>query len=150
LFKFAARYKVWLIYLPFILYWLILAASTSFPGVTEKEVLNHQDKIAHFGGYFILASLMYLTFSAQRKYPRLYAMPGRFTFFVSGIYGIVDELHQLFIPRRSCDIADYAADLAGTVIAIALLNYLSKKTSILDPLKIKSTEVRKPDRTDSG
>jgi VanZ family protein len=41
------------------------------------------------------------------------------------LYGVTDELHQLFTPRRSCDFYDVVADavggLLGAVLAAALV-----------------------------
>jgi VanZ family protein len=36
------------------------------------------------------------------------------------LYGISDELHQAFVPGRTADVADVAADLTGAVLAGAL------------------------------
>ncbi|HEU4687114.1 MAG TPA: VanZ family protein [Vicinamibacterales bacterium] len=37
---------------------------------------------------------------------------------IAGGYGIFDEVHQMFVPGRSADIADWFADMTGVVIGI--------------------------------
>ena len=37
---------------------------------------------------------------------------------IAGGYGIFDEVHQMFVPGRSADIADWFADMSGVVIGI--------------------------------
>jgi VanZ family protein len=37
---------------------------------------------------------------------------------IAGGYGVFDEVHQLFVPGRSGDIADWFADVTGAVIGI--------------------------------
>lgn len=39
----------------------------------------------------------------------------------SVLYGATDEIHQLFVPTRTADVADLAADAAGAAVAVVLL-----------------------------
>ena len=36
------------------------------------------------------------------------------------LYGLSDEIHQLFVPERMCDLADLAADVLGAAVAAGL------------------------------
>ena len=39
----------------------------------------------------------------------------------SVLYGVSDEIHQLFVPTRTADVADLAADAVGAAVAVVLL-----------------------------
>jgi VanZ family protein len=39
----------------------------------------------------------------------------------STLYGVTDEIHQMFVPPRTAELADLAADLVGSVAAVAVL-----------------------------
>ena len=51
------------------------------------------------------------------------------------VYGITDEIHQLFVPGRAFQISDLAMDAAGSMIGIAsgwfLYNVVRKKSHIM-------------------
>ena len=40
---------------------------------------------------------------------------------LASAYGISDEIHQLFVPQRSCDPADWAVDTIAAIIGSALV-----------------------------
>ena len=48
------------------------------------------------------------------------------------IYGIIDEIHQSFVPGRSCSFLDWCADTLGAIIGSAaffvLIKIISKKS----------------------
>lgn len=45
---------------------------------------------------------------------------------LASLYGASDEFHQLFVPQRSCDAADWAVDTVAAALG-ALLAYLFLK-----------------------
>lgn len=58
----------------------------------------------------------------------------RFTLWVAiviaALYGVSDEVHQCFVPMRSCEVWDWAADLLGSVAGVfiyATFNYWALK-----------------------
>jgi VanZ family protein len=44
---------------------------------------------------------------------------------IAALYGIGDEIHQLYVPGREASMADVAADFAGAALGGALLAALS-------------------------
>lgn len=48
---------------------------------------------------------------------------------LGSLYGITDEIHQLFVPGRSCDPADWLVDtIATTVGALLITLYIKHRT----------------------
>ena len=39
----------------------------------------------------------------------------------STLYGVTDEIHQMFVPPRTAELADLAADTIGSVAAVVVL-----------------------------
>ncbi|PIR20575.1 MAG: teicoplanin resistance protein VanZ [Deltaproteobacteria bacterium CG11_big_fil_rev_8_21_14_0_20_47_16] len=40
------------------------------------------------------------------------------TIAISSLYGLSDEIHQFFVPTRSCDVLDWCADVVGSVLGV--------------------------------
>lgn len=89
------------------IYWL-----SSRPTVPAPEIPN-VDKVAHFGAYAVFGAL--LSFAAERsRLPVLAAVA------IGVLYGASDEIHQMYVPGRSPDVLDWAADAAGVTAACFL------------------------------
>lgn len=110
--------KKLLVYLPLGVYWLTLLVLTTIPKVPFPKVFKFFDKIEHFIAYAILSFLLSLTLHFQRKFDYLSKQFLLYAFFVCAGYGMLDEIHQLFIPGRYFDLLDWAADLAGTGLGL--------------------------------
>ncbi len=78
------------------------------------------DKIAHLSFYFVLCGLSFRAFLLQDHFPRLNqcALCAAWVFTI--LYGITDEIHQLFVWGRSTDILDVTADAVGGLIFLIL------------------------------
>jgi VanZ family protein len=80
--------------------------------------------VGHFFEYFLLG--LALTNALRLSFPP--AASGCYAVFFASLYGITDELHQVFIPGRSCDIADWLVDtIAALLAAIIFLLVLHVK-----------------------
>ena len=90
-----------------VIFWL--SSRRTLPG----PELPYFDKVAHFGAYAVLGGL--LAFATDRS---------RVTVIVAValglLYGASDEIHQMFVPGRSPDVLDWAADAAGVITACYL------------------------------
>lgn len=116
LYNFFQRYKFFSVYLPLIMYWLILFAATTLP-TQHMPKTGISDKIEHFLGYFLLTFLLCNTLYFQDKKVKMKKFTVTMSLGIVAFYGMVDELHQYFIPGRFCDINDWIADVTGAVIA---------------------------------
>lgn len=103
----------------------IRAIINIFPNIrnleeTEKEEIvdNLQPiirKLAHFSIYTLGGILIYIfinTYDIKDKRKVIYS------FIIGGVYAITDELHQLFIPGRSCEFRDICIDSSGVLLGI--------------------------------
>ena len=86
--------------------------ASSIPGTRYPQVrLPYADKLVHFGVYALLgaACARGLQRSTRRRAVALLLLA---VALVAG-FGVTDELHQLFVPFRSCDWHDLVADAVG-------------------------------------
>jgi VanZ family protein len=94
---------------------------SSLPGNTlvMPEMLSF-DKLLHAFAYGVLAAaaLFAVPVELRRRKPRLIFLS---VVFFCLLYGISDEIHQLFVPFRSSSCLDILADTAGAAIAVLLL-----------------------------
>ncbi len=86
------------------------------------------DKLYHFIEYAILGGL--LTRAFVKAKPSI--VPSRFTWHTAAVlsilYGASDEWHQTFVPGRFATIADWVADVLGSIAGVlAVYLYYKKK-----------------------
>lgn len=105
-----------------VIFWL---SSGALPALGGVEI---PDKVAHFGAYAALGALLWWAAAglAARTAAAVAVALG-------GLYGAADEVHQRFVPGRSADIRDWAADLAGVAAAVAIAWALSRRRSRRPP-----------------
>lgn len=80
------------------------------------------DKIAHLLFYIPLSFLFYISFSASGIKRHVFILSVLF----SCLYGISDELHQIFVPGRIASIGDFMADSIGAFIGSFIANSLKR------------------------
>jgi VanZ family protein len=125
LLKYLEKRKVYLVYLPLIIYWIALLTGTSFP-TTALPKVGIGDKFMHFGAYFGLGVLLNLSLIFQNKFPKMKVQNNLYTIGIGSLYGIFDEVHQSFIPGRSMEFMDFVADFFGLVLAVVFVLFLLK------------------------
>ena len=118
--KFLEKHKVGLVYIPLVIYWLLLILATSLPAADLPNI-GTIDKVNHFVAYFGLTVLLSLSFLFQIKYEILYKKAFKIAFIIVILYGAIDEIHQLFIPGRMADIFDWLSDTGGALIGVFLV-----------------------------
>jgi VanZ family protein len=100
---------------------LVTFVLTSIPSPDIKIRVRHADKMAHLSAYAVMG------FLCARWRRERGDSQGRVALYALGfvaLVGAVDEIHQLWIPGRSAEFADWLADVAGGAIGIALSAYL--------------------------
>ncbi len=123
MYNFIEKNRVYIVYLPLVIYWIVIFILTSLP-IDIAININVSDKIEHFGAYGVLSFLLYFTLSFQKKIPLFKEFPATFTLVLASIYGMIDELHQLLVPGRVADIKDWTADFLGSLLAVLIAKYI--------------------------
>ncbi len=77
-------------------------------------------KLAHFIEYFILGILV-INFITRYDKKIIIAI------LLCIIYATSDEIHQIFVPGRSCQIIDIMIDSLGSIMGIYLYKLIAKK-----------------------
>ena len=77
-----------------------------------KQPFDNFDKLVHAVEYGTLCILLARALHPGRM-SRIPAVVWSLAILASFIYGITDEMHQAFVPNRSCDPFDAAFDLFG-------------------------------------
>jgi len=76
-----------------------------------------QDKLLHGTGYALLGALVAGALLRPGRRPGAVVLAA--TLLVAA-FGATDELHQAFVPGRSCDVHDWLADVGGALLGAAL------------------------------
>jgi VanZ family protein len=97
------------------LIWALSSLST-LPSIEE---IPFKDKGAHFIEYAALGFLY--RYALTRQFAEWKALKVvLFTIFCALVWGLLDELHQAFVPGRDSSLLDVCADVLGAIIGAAL------------------------------
>ena len=94
-----------------------LSSRSSYPfGISLPSPF---DKVAHMTAFGVLAAFLEIAWRRTRPglsvVRRLSAI-----LIVLAVFGASDEIHQYFVPGRSCNLYDWMADVAGGALGLAL------------------------------
>jgi VanZ family protein len=102
--------------------WL-LSSRTILP--QPKGILGY-DKLQHFLAYGVLTGALALWFSPG--WIKAHAFKAiAFAVCLGSAYGIVDEVHQYFVPGRDCNVWDWLADTIGAILGAFLAVFFRLK-----------------------
>ncbi|MBX7045358.1 MAG: VanZ family protein [Ignavibacteria bacterium] len=119
-----------------LIYALGIFIESSLPGDNFPKIdLTLADKYAHFIIYFGLCLLFFYSLKNQSKFIKLRQYPLFFSFVFTSLYGVTDEVHQMFTPYRSSDILDWLADTLGALLCIIFIKIFYKKLPFLNTNK---------------
>ena len=104
--------------------WLLSTFDRSFLSLSpEAQQLRIEDwsfvvrKLAHFTLFAVLGFLCFAAFSVDLPLRR--AFPA--ALILGAARAVLDELHQSFVPGRSCELRDMGIDFAGVLLGAAFL-----------------------------
>src|SRR6056297_1800682 len=100
--------------LALVVYWIAIFTGTHLPSWADYSP-DVNDKTKHFGSFFVLAMLLCYITNSDKLFRRFGTIAA-----VTLSYAIFDELTQQFVPGRTADVWDVAADAAGIFTAIAV------------------------------
>jgi VanZ family protein len=95
------------------------------PGLDMPALFPLQDKLAHLLAYAILGALGMASRPLQeqaRQRTELYRVA-----LLAGAYGVLDELHQYFVPGRHSDPLDALTDCVGAWLGAAMVLWLARR-----------------------
>lgn len=121
---FIKKFRIFIFNLILLAYCILLFVLTSLPQ-NAMQKSNNIDKLYHIGAYGLLSIFVYLALFYQNKNQLLKKYPASFTILFASLFGIVNEIHQLFIPTRSFNKFDLLANMVGIILTIILIKITS-------------------------
>ena len=98
----------------------LIFALSSLPVTSIPDAPPWGYVLAHFAEFFVLAALMLRAVNGGLdRAAGMLAVAAAFA--ITMAYGLLDELHQAFVPGRVPDIFDIGVDAAGAAVACILL-----------------------------
>ncbi|MCK5945005.1 MAG: VanZ family protein [Planctomycetes bacterium] len=100
-----------------VLWWSSSQVPGDEPRSTARSLFHNS---MHVVAYGCLAASIWLWWSRR---PAHEPQPRRSwgAFALASAYGVVDEVHQSFVPGRDCSLFDVVSDAAGAALAVVLL-----------------------------
>ena len=96
---------------------------------TAEGLIGHQidvSPVGHFTEYFVFG----LTLANALRFHMKQPVSSFVAVVVASLYGASDEVHQIFVPTRSCDPMDWLVDTIAAALAIAVFAIImSRKNS---------------------
>ncbi len=98
----------------------VLSSLSALPVPPLHSKFLEIDKLVHAAAYCVGALFLTLAVWLQSGWSRF--MSGWVSLYGMFVYGVLDEMHQTFVPHRTgLDAGDLAADVIGAGIGVALI-----------------------------
>ncbi len=81
--------------------------------------------VGHFTEYLIFGALLFNALRLHLGVNRTLTLA--LVVGIASVYGVTDEFHQIFVPGRSCDPADWAVDTIAALCGALLARFALKK-----------------------
>lgn len=117
---------------PLAVWCLLIFTLSSVPGNKYPDVSwEPADKLVHVGLYFWVGVFSWIFFRSRSA--------GAWSAAAFGIlYGLSDEIHQLWVPRRSFSWFDWLADSIGVMLGILVIFALHHRWSYCLKVQIRN------------
>lgn len=86
-----------------------------------------EDKLLHISAFFVLGISLLFALSAY-KMPKYYRII--IVIFFGAIWGMLDEIHQSFVPNRTAALDDWIADVIGILISLLFIRFFYFKEPV--------------------
>jgi VanZ family protein len=110
-------------------YALLIFVASAIPHIPTPWGFKWGDKVVHFFEYGVFSLLLFLAFFNSGK-EFLKKNVFFFSILIGMVYGLSDEIHQKFVPGRSCDIFDFLADGLGILLVQAAIWFYLKRKDV--------------------
>jgi VanZ family protein len=118
------------------IFWMS-SRSNPLPGL---DLSGGRDKVAHAAAYAVLGLL--LARAAFRSWPeRGLVSMSALGAGLAAIYGVLDEVHQSFVPGRHATVGDVIADAVGAILGAGVFIALMRRRG-LGPAKGRGGDSR--------
>ena len=107
--------------LPAILWGLLIFAASSIPAPKLPSMFRINDKLIHASIFLVFGLFVYRALELRMRRRSFDWRRALLSVLAVTAYGVLDELHQAFVPGRIMDVRDAAADAAGGVLAALVL-----------------------------
>lgn len=93
---------------------------SSIPNLKTPFEFHMADKFLHSSAYLLFSILLFFSFyTSKGALWQKYAYP--LSLIVGIAYGLLDELHQAFVPGRQSDFFDFLADFLGIAMGLLMI-----------------------------
>ena len=94
----------------------VLFVLSALPDISGPARIPYADKLGHMGLYAVLGGLLaWGRAKAGRPLGHVSLL------MIGALYGLSDEWHQMYVPGRSPDVADWVADVVGLLVGYTLV-----------------------------
>ena len=119
--------------LPAVIWALVIFAASSVPASRlPRFVFRINDKLIHASIFLILGFFVYRALDLRIRRGSFSWGRAALTVFAVAAYGVLDEIHQIFVPGRTPDVWDAAADAVGGILSVLVL-YVIYRGRVAEP-----------------
>ncbi len=110
---------------------LVNIVTSMFPGVTDIDLTTTIiRKTAHFLEYALLGFLLARAYDKNVKFAKQSPKMIIMAVVTAALYSTSDEIHQIFVPGRSCEFRDICIDTIGATLGAYVYYLISKKRTV--------------------